>query len=69
MNDLTALAAMMGGRRNGRRQLQRQQLEAAALAGQHVHFLARDGQWCVTRQPVGFLWARVPKGVKGGHDG
>lgn len=54
----------VGSRRNGRSQLQRQQIEAAALLGQHVHFLGRDGQWCVTRQPAGFLWARIPKGTR-----
>ncbi len=51
-----------GARRNGRAWWLRQQTEAAALLGEHVHFLARDGQWCVTWQPAGFfLWARVPR--------
>jgi hypothetical protein len=35
--------------------------EYAAVAGEHIHVGGRDATWCVTRQPVGYLWARVPK--------
>jgi hypothetical protein len=56
-----------GARRNGRSTWIRQNTEAAALAGEHVHALARDGQWCVTWQPAGFfLWARLPASRKPG---
>jgi hypothetical protein len=59
---------MTGARRNGRSWWLRQQTEAAALLDEHVHFLARDGQWCVTWQPAGFfLWARMPHGWKPGQ--
>lgn len=52
------------GSRGGKTAAYRQSVEAAALARQHVHALARDGQWCVTAQQPGFLWALVPKGWK-----
>jgi hypothetical protein len=52
-----------GARRNGRSTWIRQQTEAIAMRGEHVHFLSRDGKWCVTWQPAGFfLWARMPRG-------
>jgi hypothetical protein len=37
-----------GARRNGRTWQARRNTEAAARAGEHVHALARNGQWCVT---------------------
>lgn len=51
---------IIGGRRGGKMTACRLSVEAAALAGDHVHVLAADGQWCVTAQQIGFLWARVP---------
>lgn len=34
--------------------------EFAAADGEHVHLAGRDGQWCVTLQPAGFLYVRIP---------
>jgi hypothetical protein len=48
------------GRRNGRSYAQRKAIEAAALAGAHIHYLARDGRWGVVWQPAGFLWIKLP---------
>jgi hypothetical protein len=48
-----------GGRRSGRSLATRRATEQSAAAGEHTHFLACDGAWCVTRQPVGFLWTLV----------
>jgi hypothetical protein len=48
-----------GGRRSGRSQIIRWATLRAAGNGEHTHFLAADGLWCVTRQPVGYLWALV----------
>lgn len=53
-----------GGRRNGRTLWYRHQVEAAAMAGEHVHAQAPDGMWCVTSHPVGFLWARMLRGAR-----
>lgn len=58
------VAVIIGARRGGKMTAYRLGVEAAALSRQHVHALARDGQWCVTAQQIGFLWSRVPRGWK-----
>jgi hypothetical protein len=52
-------------RRNGRASMTRLSVERSAVLGEHVHYLDRAGQWCVTRQPIGFLYARIPHGAAG----
>ena len=37
----------------------RLEIETSALWGDHIHAVARDGVWCVTYQPIGFLWTKV----------
>jgi hypothetical protein len=63
MSDTVALPCNIqvptGGRRNGRSRAMRWAAEMSATAGEHTHFLARDGMWCVTRQPPGFVWSLV----------
>lgn len=47
--------------RNGRVTAMRYAIMGAAFLGQHVHYLASDGAWCVTWQPqLGLLWAKLP---------
>lgn len=54
-----------GGRRSGRSQFQRMLAEAYARDGRHIHVASRDGtQWGLTHQPVGYLYARIPRGVR-----
>ena len=51
---------MTDGRRgNGKATWMRLDVERRARNGEHAHLAARDGLWCVTAQPVGFLWARL----------
>ena len=46
---------------SGKVQFSRWMTEWSALTGKHTHVLALDGTWCLTVQPVGFLWARVAR--------
>lgn len=51
--------AIPAARRSGRTTWQRILTEHAATRGEHVHAVRHDGQWCVTRQPIGYLYAKV----------
>lgn len=42
-------------RQNGKMAAHRERIDAA----DHVHVYARDGLWCVTRQPIGLLWRKL----------
>jgi hypothetical protein len=53
-------AAPYGARRNGRTTWIRLKILAAVAQGGHAHYLARDGEWCVTAQQAGVLWERLP---------
>jgi hypothetical protein len=64
---LTAIA----GRRAGKAAAARAYVEGMAVLGVHQHVAARDGLWCVTRQPLGpararpvLLWAKLPRGTR-----
>jgi hypothetical protein len=48
-----------GGRCWGRASVSRILAEVHATAGEHTHVGGRDGGWCVTRQPAGYLWVRL----------
>lgn len=50
---------LTAARPNGRTVRKRILTEFAAFKGEHVHAIGRDGQWCVTRQPVGYLYTRI----------
>ena len=52
-----AFALYPGSR--GRTAHKRTMTEFSAVHGEHVHSVGHDGEWCVTLQPVGFLYARV----------
>lgn len=54
-------AGEIGGRRAGRVLATRIAIEWAAARGTHIHWACRGGLWCVTRQPIGLLYARLPK--------
>jgi hypothetical protein len=61
----------IGGRRAGKAAARRAHAESLAIAGIHLHVAARDGTWCVTRQPMALtrarpvlLWAKLPKGTR-----
>ena len=43
----------------------RMAVEVQALTGGSAHVAGPDGYWCVTAQPVGFLWARLPEPERG----
>lgn len=55
-------AYLTAARSRGRIAYMRTLADFAAASGGHVHLAGRDGQWCVTLQPAGFLYARVPPG-------
>lgn len=54
------LSYLTVARPHGRTVHKRTLTEFAAVRGEHVHSAGHDGVWCVTRQPAGFLYARVP---------
>jgi hypothetical protein len=54
-------AMMIGGRRGGRSTTHRRQTEWRADHGWHTHAIGHAGQWCVTRQPIGYLYERIPR--------
>lgn len=58
---MTAAARIrISTRKPAHSELLRQAIEEAALRGQHVHYsVGPASRWCVTYQPVGFLWART----------
>jgi len=49
------------GRRGGKATATRRATERAASDGKHVHYAARDGMWCITRQPIGFLYVLLTR--------
>lgn len=55
----------MIGRRSGRSTWARMMTALAAGRGEHVHYLGTDGQWCVTAQPIGLLFLKVPSAKAG----
>jgi len=57
--DGTAWRPVMASRPHGRTAHKRVLTEFAAFNGEHVHSAGHDGEWCVTLQPVGFLYARM----------
>jgi len=56
--ETTALMELVARRNSKRLATRTAVLVYAALTG-HVHYLARDGEWCVTVTQVGMLWEHL----------
>jgi hypothetical protein len=48
-----------GGKRHGKRLINRAIVNAHLARGEHVHLALPGELWCATPQPVGALWQRL----------
>lgn len=56
---MTSDMPQLGARRNGRAIWVRNSILTYVAQRGHAHYLARDGEWCVTAAQVGMLWEHL----------